>query len=117
MKNGTMPKQGDIVLIPVPFSDLTSQKRRPVVVISNDKYQQKTHDIVVVAMTSNIREIDYGILITTEDLVQGHLRRPSQIRVDKIYTLAQSIVIKTFGRVNNDTLSQINFLLQKLTTK
>ena len=54
-----MPKRGDIVLIPVPFSDLTSQKRRPVVVISNDTYQKKTHDNVVVAMTSNIHEIDY----------------------------------------------------------
>ena len=31
-----MPHQGDIVLIPVPFTDLSSQKRRPVIVISND---------------------------------------------------------------------------------
>lgn len=63
MKNGTMPERGDIVLIPVPFSDLTSQKRRPVVVISNDTYQKNTQDIIVVAMTSNIREIEYGIFI------------------------------------------------------
>lgn len=31
-----MPEQGDIVLIPVPFTDLTSQKRRPVIIVSND---------------------------------------------------------------------------------
>jgi len=47
-----MPDQGDIVLIPVPFTDLSSQKRRPVIVISNDTYNRKAADIVVVAMTS-----------------------------------------------------------------
>jgi len=31
-----MPDQGDILLIPVPFTDLSSQKKRPVVVISNN---------------------------------------------------------------------------------
>jgi len=33
-----MPDQGEIVLIPIPFTDLSSQKRRPVIVISNNAY-------------------------------------------------------------------------------
>jgi len=44
-----MPKQGDILLIPIPCTDLSSQKRRPVIVISNDQYNRKTNDIIVVA--------------------------------------------------------------------
>ena len=39
-----MLKQGDIVLIPVPFTDQSSQKRRPVIVISNNQYNRKTTD-------------------------------------------------------------------------
>ena len=49
-----MPKQGDIVLVPILFTDLSSTKRRPVIVISNDPYQATTTDMLIVAMTSNL---------------------------------------------------------------
>ena len=112
-----MPEQGDIVLIPIPFTDLSSQKRRPVVVISNEAYNRKTADIVVVAMTSNPESADYSFTITSSDLEKGALNRPGKVRVDKIYTLSQSIVLKTFGRVNSATLEHIRQPLQNLTAK
>ena len=40
MGTGTTPSQGDIVLIPIPFTDRSSQKRRPVIAILNDWYNQ-----------------------------------------------------------------------------
>ncbi|MBN1994510.1 MAG: type II toxin-antitoxin system PemK/MazF family toxin [Anaerolineae bacterium] len=109
-----MLEQGDIILIPVPFTDLSSQKRRPVIVISNNTYNHKTQDIVVVAMTSNPAKVDYSFPVTSSDLEQGNLNRPSQVRVDKIYTLSQSIVTKTFGKVNASVLDQIRKKLQTL---
>ena len=114
MKIGTMPKQGDILLIPIPFTDLSSQKRRPVIVISNDQYNRKTDDIIVVAMTSNPQVTDYSLSITSSDLIEGALNRPGKIRVDKIYTLSQAIVVKTFGQVDDKTLSRIRRRLANL---
>jgi len=35
-----MPEQGDILLIPIPYTDLSSTKRRPVIVILNNAYNQ-----------------------------------------------------------------------------
>lgn len=112
-----MPEQGDILLIPIPFTDLSSQKRRPVIVVSNNLYNQKTADIVVVAMTSNPASADYSFPITSADLEKGTLNRPGKVRVDKIYTLSQSIVVKTFGRVNETTLERIRQILRDLTAK
>jgi mRNA-degrading endonuclease toxin of MazEF toxin-antitoxin module len=86
-----MLEQGEIVLIPVPFTDLSSQKRRPVVVISNDAYHRVAADVIVVAMTSNPAIVPYSLRISSADLVAGALNRPSTVRVDKIYTLAQVI--------------------------
>ena len=109
-----MPEQGDIVLIPVPFTDLSSQKRRPVIVISNDAYNRKMGDVVVVAMTSNPEMVDHSFTITSSDLEKGALNRSGKVRVDKIYTLSQSIVAKTFGRVNAATIELIRVKLQDL---
>lgn len=109
-----MPEQGDIVLIPIPFSDLSSKRRRPVIVISNNAYNHKTQDMVVVAMTSNPQVVDYGFTIASADLIEGSLNRPGKVRGDKIYTLAQSLAVKTFGRVNQATLDHMRKLLQEL---
>ena len=112
-----MLEQGDILLIPIPYSDLASTKRRPVIVVSNNTYNHRTTDIVVVGMTSNPQTVDYSFTITSSDLVKGQLNRPGKVRVDKIYTLSQSIVVKTFGRVNSPTLDRIRNMLQDLTAQ
>lgn len=80
-----MPNQRDILLVPIPFTDLTSKRRRPVVVASNDEYNHKADDIVVVAMISNLKATDYSFTITSADLAVGSLRKPSRIRVGKIH--------------------------------
>ena len=112
-----MPEQGDIVLIPIPFTDLSAQKQRPVIVISNDEYNRRNLDIVVVAMTSNPAGGPYSFTITSSEMERGRLNRPGQVRVDKIYTLSQAIALKTFGRVNAATLERIRSLLRDLTAK
>jgi mRNA-degrading endonuclease toxin of MazEF toxin-antitoxin module len=47
MRSGTVANQGDIVPVPIPFTDLTSSRRRPVIVISNDQYNQTVEDMMV----------------------------------------------------------------------
>ncbi len=111
-----MPSQGDIVLIPIPFTDLSSQKRRPVIVISNDTYHRSGADFVVVAMTSNPTQTPYSFTLTVADLEAGSLNRPSTVRVDKIYTLSSSLIVKTFGHVNEATLKKIRTMLLDLTS-
>ena len=112
-----MPKQGEIVLIPVPFTNLSSEKRRPVIIISNDEYNQMAADMVVVAMTSTSSGGPYSFTITSADLASGKLNRPGTIRVDKIYTLDQSLIVRTFGQVNSRILTRIQTTLRRLTAR
>lgn len=103
--------QGDIVLIPVPFTDLSSRKRRPVIVISSDAYNAAGHDMIVVAMTSNPAQSLWSFRIDSSDLDAGRLNRPGTIRVDRIYTLAQSLAAVRFGAVTQNVLDRIRATL------
>ncbi|MEO8168884.1 MAG: type II toxin-antitoxin system PemK/MazF family toxin [bacterium] len=97
-----MPRQGEILLLPVPFTDLQAVKRRPVLVLSNDRYNTSKNDILVAAITSNVTDDDIGILIQPSDLQEGELRRTSLIRFDKLYCLNQKNIVKRFGRLKKE---------------
>lgn len=114
MQSGIMFKQRDIILIPIPFTDLTSHKKRPAIIISNDNYNEIHEDIVVVALTSNVESRDFTIMLTGDEMEKGILKITSMIRVDKIYTLNKSIVLKTFGQVTPEILLKIKDTLLKL---
>jgi mRNA interferase MazF len=66
-------------------------------------------------MTSRSRKTPFGFIVTNKDMENGRLNRPSQVRVDKIYTLSQTIIVTKFGRVNENVLKQIRKVLQNLT--
>ena len=116
MRRGMNYNQGEILLIPMPFSDLSKNKKRPVLVVSNNEYNRKSLDLIVVAITSNIQCSGNKLSLTNEDLETGKLKYISSIKTDKIYTLSKGIIIKSFGQITTEklkqTISQINELIK-----
>jgi len=116
MRYGIMYSQGDIVLIPIPFTYLSATKKRPVLIMSNSIYNTKTEDVLVVAITSNLIEKDFAIMISNGDMLDGELKVDSCIRVDKIYTLSKNIIIKKFASVKSEiiqkTIDMINNFIE-----
>ena len=52
---------GDVVLVAFPFTSLQATKKRPAVVISNNVYQETRQDIILIAVTSQIKpELSIG---------------------------------------------------------
>jgi len=109
-----MYEQGEIVLIPFPFTDLTTKKKRPVIVLSNKEYNERIEDFIVCGITSNIKDMLHSVLINSKDLVSGFLPKPSRIKVDKIFTLEQSLVIKKFAKVKPEIIRKVKQELFKL---
>ena len=99
-------KQGDIIIMPVPYTDLTSFKRRPVLVVSHDGYNQKQKDLIVMGVTSNTTDRDYIVKFDTADLKSGTILKKSCIRADKIFALDRSVVLKKIAAVSDGILER-----------
>jgi len=112
-----MYKQGDILLIPFPYTDLMATKQRPVLVLSNTNYNGLHQDIVVAAITSNVTDKDYSIYVTANDLDEGQLKVDSLIRADKIYTFSNRIVIRKFGHLKSEVFLKVKEKIEKLISK
>jgi len=101
-------RQRDIVLVPFPFSDLSGQKVRPVLILSNDAYNQQSADVVVCGLTTNLSPAPYSIIIEVTDVEQpGTLRHKSKIKADTIASLEQSILIKQIARLKLPVFKQV----------
>ena len=112
-----MYKQREIVLVPFPYSDLSSSKRRPVLIISNNNYNKNYPDIVVSVITSNLFKDDYSVELYNEDLELGMLPEPSIIKCHKLFTIEQSQVLKRFSIVKEKKFDEVIMFLTKLIQK
>jgi len=99
--------QRDVVLVYFPFSDASSGKMRPAVVISCDAYNALHQDVVVCAITSQHRNTDYGVVLRPNQLDSGTIPQKSLIRVDTIGRLHRSLIKKRVGTVSVSTHVQL----------
>ena len=91
--------RGDVVLVPFPFSDQTTAKKRPAVIISSSTYNDTSRDIVIMAITSQAR----GNIGIGECMIEGWqsagLLKSSAIK-SAISTIEQGLVLKILGRLS-----------------
>ncbi len=92
--------RGDIVLVGFMFSDESERKFRPAVVISSNGYNRERQEVIVAAITSNIRRRLFGDYLIADwkgagllfpSIVTGILRTIKRAMIDrKIGSLAKS---------------------------
>ena len=96
-------KPSDLVLIPFPFSDLQSAKKRPVLVLTSPDQHA---DFIGLAITS-VDQQSAALQIGSIHLIQGTLPKSCWIRFDKVFTLSESSIVKTFGAVSPQTMQAV----------
>jgi mRNA interferase MazF len=105
--------KGDVVIVPFPFSDLTQAKRRPALVLA----ELEGDDRVLCQITSRQVTDSDAIPLADEDFASGGLRRPSNIRPNRLFMADRSLILYSAGRVRagiiNDAVERIITILRR----
>ena len=100
--------KGDVVVIPFPFSDLSTSKRRPALVIS----KVTDEEVVLCQITKSNRTSDlYQVSLQQKDFEHGNLDVDSYIRPNRLFTADSNVIIKKVGKI---TSVKMNDVINKL---
>ncbi len=100
--------KGDLVLVPFPFTDLTGNKFRPALVLISSKTE-----VTVVFITTQLKWEEESDLLIKPSSHNG-LKKESLIRLSKIATLDQNLILGRLGSLGIQDISKVNQKLKKL---
>ena len=90
---------GDVVLVPFPFTDQSAAKQRPAVVISTAAYNAARPDVIVMAVTSQLRASAAFGEVWLDEWAAAGLLKPSAVK-PVIATLEGSLAIRQLGTLS-----------------
>ena len=106
MPSTTAYRQGDIVLVSFPFTDLTSFKRRPALIVSPDPFNVG-EDLVLAAITSRITDDPNAVHLWRGDFAEGELPKASMVKTTKLFTMHSSRVVKRICALRIEKLEEV----------
>lgn len=105
-----MYQRGDIVVVPFPFADSADVKKRPALIISNNKVNS-TGDYLMVQITTKEKKDGLSLQLSTNDFENSPLTLKSFIRYHKIFLLNEKMILYKKTSVKNSFIAQ---LIQKI---
>jgi len=102
-------RQGSIVVLPIPFTDLTSAKQRPCLVISSNKLNKHSDDLIVIAITSNDKFSKnlLSIPLQQSDMQNGTLPIKSYIKLQKVFSIHKTLVRKEVCKIKPEVMNLV----------
>lgn len=108
-------RQGDVVLVPFPFADLTGRKMRPAVIVSANP---QVPELIVAFVTSVLtnrsqRGAEVELLQSEPEFRVSGLKVDSLIRLDKLITLSSNVISRRLGTTGPATQNKITAMLRR----
>jgi mRNA interferase MazF len=116
MNTSPLPSRGDVVLVDYPFSSGGGFKRRPALVVQNDRDNARLTNTIVAMITSYTARVheDTQLLIdiSTPEGRRSGLRQLSAVICNNLFTIEQRLVLQRIGVLSGNDISQIDTCLK-----
>jgi mRNA interferase MazF len=107
----TIYRQGDVLLVPFPFTDQSAVKRRPAVVMSGDAYNRVHPDVILAPVTSQIRH-------TSDEISLAHWQAAGLLKLSVVKPILSSfdvnLVRRKLGALSISDLAQARALFARV---
>jgi mRNA interferase MazF len=92
---------GDVIVVTFPFTDQTATKKRPAVVVSSEAYNRERPDVILMAITSQVRPAPAVGEVAVVEWRAAGLLKPSVIK-PLVTTIEASLVIRQLGTLGSE---------------
>jgi mRNA interferase MazF len=96
------PVAGEVVIIPLPQTNLVVGKRRPALVLVN----LPGDDLILCQITTRARQDAFSIPLDADDFERGQLRQPSFIRPHRLFTVEERVILYSAGKLRSVKLAE-----------
>jgi mRNA interferase MazF len=97
---------GDVVVVPFPFSDQSTTKQRPAIIVSSSSYNAQRPDVILLAVTGQQHQGD----VVVNRWREAGLLKPSVFK-PVVTTIEKHLVRRKLGRLENEDTRALKALL------
>ena len=113
MLSTTRYEFGDVALVEFPFTDLSRIKKRPAVIVSRKAYHAHRPDVIVMGVTSHIRQpLSTGEALL-EDWRSAGLLKPSMPK-PLLATVEKSIVERILESLSSSDIGRLKSAIREI---
>jgi mRNA interferase MazF len=105
-------RRSSIVLVRYPFTDLSSVKVRPAVVVMPDQLMRKLDDVLCLFISSSmplkLLSTDFVLEPNHPSFTKTGLKYRSVFRTHKLALLHKSLVVRVLGEMDKDLMNEVD---------
>jgi mRNA interferase MazF len=102
-------RRGDVVLVPFPFTNLTTTSVRPAIVVNGEGFEDETGDVILAMVTSRIREGRTDLALS--DWRDAGLVRASWVRA-RLATIDRNLILFSPGKLSENDVKAMDLRLR-----